>query len=168
VFQDDTPEDKAAIQRVLNQVMVYPLTEFNGQMKTRDWSKSPSFPAPAGAGTGETKWVLPEKFFDQLPQVLQTVPPLPGEEALYGTIKSVLDAAAKDPQIKAILTQTAVASEDELIKPLFEFRNNGRHRKRLEFSAQRRALGHRLSIPHRDGKVEHVRQRAGRNTIHLY
>jgi hypothetical protein len=126
VFQDDTPEDKAAIQRVLNQVMVYPLTEFNGQMKTRDWSKSPSFPAPAGAGTGETKWVLPEKFFDQLPQVLQTVPPLPGEEALYGTIKSVLDAAAKDPQIKAILTQTAVASEDELIKPLFEFRNNGR------------------------------------------
>ena len=65
VFQDDTPEDKAAIQRVLNQVMVYPLTEFDGQMKTKDWSKAPSFPAPAGAGSGETKWVLPEKFFEQ-------------------------------------------------------------------------------------------------------
>lgn len=126
VFQDDTPEDKMAIQRALNQVMVYPMTEFDGQMKTRDWSKSPSFPSPAGAGSGETKWVLPEKFFDQLPEVLQMVPPLPGEEALYGTIKSVLDAGARDPQIKAILTQIAVTAEEELIKPLFAFHNNGR------------------------------------------
>jgi hypothetical protein len=126
VFQDDTPEDKEAIQRVLNQIMVYPLTEYTGEMKTRDWRKAPSFPPPAGAGQGETKWVLPERFFDQLPEVLQSVPPLPGEEALYGTIKSVLDAAAKDPQIKATLVETAVAAENELMKPLFDFHNNGR------------------------------------------
>jgi len=125
-FQDDTPEDKAAIQRVLSQVMVYPLSDFNGQMKSRDWSKTPSFPTPAGAGKGETKWVLPEKFFDQLPEVLQAVPPLPGEEALYGTFKALLAAAAQDPQIKATLTQTAVAAEEELIQPLFAFHNNGR------------------------------------------
>jgi hypothetical protein len=31
VFQDDTPEDKAAIQSLLKQIMVYPLTEFDGQ-----------------------------------------------------------------------------------------------------------------------------------------
>ena len=126
VFQDDTPEDKLAIQRVLSQVMVYPLTEYNGQLKSRDWSKAPSFPPPAGAGSGETKWVVPEKFFDQLPEVLATVPPLPGEEALYGTFRSVLDAAAKNAAIRATLTQTAVMAEDELIKPLFEFHNNGR------------------------------------------
>jgi hypothetical protein len=126
VFQDDTPEDKAAIQSVLRQIMVYPLTEFDGQMKTKDWSKVPSFPAPPGAGKGETKWVVPEKFFDQLPEVLQTVPPLPGEEALYSTFKSLLDAAAKDPQIKATLTQSAIAADEELIKPLFDFHNNGR------------------------------------------
>ena len=82
--------------------MVYPLTEFDGQMKTKDWIKAPSVPAPAGAGKGETKWVDPEKFFDQLPEVLEAVPPLPGEEALYSTFKSVL-AASKDPQIKATL-----------------------------------------------------------------
>jgi hypothetical protein len=126
VFQDDTPEDKVAIQHVLNQVMVYPLTEFNGQMKTRDWSKSPSFPAPTSAGSGETKWVLPEKFFDQLTEILRAVPPLPGEEALYGMINSVMDAAARDPQIKAGLTEIAIAADEELIKPLFEFHNNGR------------------------------------------
>lgn len=126
VFQDDTPEDKAAIQSVLNQVMVYPLSEYDGQMKTRDWSKSPTIPAPATSGKGETKWVIPEKFFDQLPEVMQTVPPLPGEESLYRMIQSVLQAAAKDPQIKAILVETAVAAEDQLIKPLFDFHNNGR------------------------------------------
>jgi hypothetical protein len=106
--------------------MVYPLTEFNGQMKSRDWSKSPSFPTPPGAGSGETKWVIPQNFFDQLPEVLQSVPPLPGEEALYGLFKSMLDAAVHDPQIKATLTQTAVNAEEELIQPLFQFHNNGR------------------------------------------
>jgi hypothetical protein len=125
VFQDDTPEDKIAIQPLLNQVMVYPLSEFNGKMKTKDWKKTPAFPAPAG-GAGETKWVIPEKFFDELPQVMKDIPPLPGEEALYRMMQSVLDAAAKDPQIKATLTQTAIATEEEVIKPLFEFRNNGR------------------------------------------
>lgn len=125
VFQDDTPEDKAAIQSALNQVMVYPVSEYDGQMKTKDWTKAPSFPSPGG-GSGETKWVIPETFFDELADVVKAVPPLSGEEALYGTIQSVLAAAAADPKVKATLTQTAVAAEDELIKPLFEFRNNGR------------------------------------------
>jgi hypothetical protein len=124
VFQDDTPADKAAIQPLLSQVMVYPLTEFDGKMKTKDWTKTPSFPAPASGG-GETKWVIPEKFFDQLPQVMKEVPPLPGEESLYATFQSVLDAAAKDAKIKETLTQTAIATEKDLIGPLFQFHNNG-------------------------------------------
>jgi hypothetical protein len=65
-------------------------------------------------------------YFDQLGEVLEIVPPQPGEEALYGQMKSLLDAATKDPQIKATLTQTAIATEDEVIRPLFEFHNNGR------------------------------------------
>src|SRR5271156_1621050 len=125
VFQDDTPEDKIAIQPLLNQVMVYPLSEFDGKMKTKDWKKTPAFPSPGG-GAGETKWVIPEKFFDELPQVMKDIPPLPGEESLYRMIQSVLVAAVKDLQIKATVTQTAVATEDKIIKPLFEFRNNGR------------------------------------------
>ncbi len=124
IFQDDTPEDKAAVQSLLSQVMVYPLTQFDGKMKTKDWSKTPSFPAPPSTG-GETKWVIPEKFFDELPVVLQQIPPMPGEEALYSTFRSVLGAAAKDPKLKKELVETAVTSEKELIGPLFEFRNNG-------------------------------------------
>ena len=126
VFQDDTPEDKVAIQAVLNQVMVYPLSEFTGQMKTKEWKNTPAFPAPPGAGQGETKWVLPENFFDQLPEVLKAVPPLPGEEALYRMIQSVMDAATKDPAVKKTLQQAAIAAERDLVGPLFQFRNNGR------------------------------------------
>jgi hypothetical protein len=94
-------------------------------MKTKDWKNSPSFPASPSTG-GETKWVIPEKFFDELPIVLKQVPPMPGEEALYATFQSVLDAAEKDPKLKQVLVQTAAASEKEVISPLFEFHNGGR------------------------------------------
>jgi hypothetical protein len=125
VFQDDTPEDKAAIQPLLSQVAVYPLSEFDGKMKTVDWKSTPSYPAPPSTG-GETKWVDPEKFFDELQTILKQVPPMPGEEALYATFQSILDAAAKDPKIKQTLTQTAIAAEKDLISPLFDFHMNGR------------------------------------------
>src|SRR5277367_471859 len=82
IFMDDTTEDKAAIQPLLSQVVLYPLSEFDGKMKTVDWKSTPSFPAPPSTG-GETKWVIPEKFFDELQVILKEVPPMPGEEALY-------------------------------------------------------------------------------------
>jgi len=126
VFMDDTSEDHAAIQPVLSQIDFYPLSQFDGNMKTKDWSKLPHFPAPASKGKGETQWVNPETFFEQLPEVMKEVPPLPGEEALYKWIASVLDAASKDPAIKKTLTETAVTVEDEMISPFFQWRNNGR------------------------------------------
>jgi hypothetical protein len=95
-------------------------------MKTKDWKKAPAFPTPPGQGTGETKWVVPEKFFDELPIVMKMVPPLPGEEALYRMMQSLLDAAAADAQLKATLAQLAAKAEQELIAPLFDFHNNGR------------------------------------------
>lgn len=126
VFMDDTPEDHTAVQPLLSQVVFYPLSRFDGQMKTMDWSKLPDYPAPESSGLGETQWVNPETFFDELPTVMKSVPPLPGEEALYEWIGSVLDAAAKDATIKKTLTETAVAAERELITPFLQWRYNGR------------------------------------------
>src|SRR5437899_7171277 len=45
-FMDDTTEDHAAIQPTLSQIDFYPLSQFDGKMKTKDWSKLPHFPAP--------------------------------------------------------------------------------------------------------------------------
>src|SRR5262249_52547344 len=94
VFMDDTDEDRAAIQSVINQVMVYPLDQYTGELQTTDWSNVPTFPAgDSTSGEQETKWVDPEKFFDELPVVLQEVPGRPGEEALYSLFRSLLEAA---------------------------------------------------------------------------
>ena len=123
IFLNDTDEDRAAIQAVLNQINGYPLAEFDGEMKIKDWSKTPSFPTPPSEG--ENKWVVPEVFFDQLPGVMDLVPPLPGEEALYASIRQVLDAAVRDPEVKKALVEVAVETEEKVIKPLFLWKHNG-------------------------------------------
>jgi hypothetical protein len=128
VFQDDTPEDKKAIQRVINQVVAYPLKDFTGEMKTIDWLKQPNIPVLQSSDDsgGETKWVIPEKFFDQFGEVLTTVDPLPGEQALYAQFRQLLDAASKDPELKKVLIATAIETDEKVIKPFFEWKHNGR------------------------------------------
>ena len=82
VFQDDTPEDKKAIQSVINQVVAYPLKDFTGKMKTIEWSNVPNIPGPkSDASSGETKCVVPEKFFDEFGDALDIVDPLPGPDS---------------------------------------------------------------------------------------
>ena len=87
VFMDDTKEDRIAIQAAINQIVSYPLSQFDGKMKTVDYSKLPTIGHPPKPGAEETKWVVPEKFFDQFPNVLEKVSPLPGEEALYAQFR---------------------------------------------------------------------------------
>jgi hypothetical protein len=123
IFMDDTDEDRAAIQPLVNQINAYPLAEFDGKMKIKDWSGTPSFPTPKVEG--ENKWVVPEAFFDQLPMVMDAVPPLPGEEALYASIRQVLDAAQSDPDVKKALVEVAVETEKDVIGPLFLWKYNG-------------------------------------------
>jgi len=126
IFKDDNEEDTKAVQPVLNQIVFYPLSQYDGKMKTKDWSKLPDFPAPKSAGKGETKWVVPEIFFDELPEVMKLVPPLPGEESLYKWISSVLEAAAKDSMVKQTLRETAIATEHEMLPEYLQWKYNGR------------------------------------------
>lgn len=125
IFMNDTFEDREAIQPLLNQVVAYPLAQFDGKLRTKDWKKVPSFPAPAVQGDEEIKWVQPETFFDQLPNVMKNVLSLPGEEALYALIKSVLQAAESDSGVKKTLKETAIQAESDLIDPLKQWRLNG-------------------------------------------
>jgi hypothetical protein len=124
IFQDDTPEDKRAIQGVLNGIAMYPLAEYAGRMKRMEWSKLPKVPG-APHGEEETRWVSPEKFFDELPAVLADAPPLPGEEARYAQVLAVLAAAKDNPEMKQAMIEAAKDAEDKLVNPLFQFRNYG-------------------------------------------
>jgi hypothetical protein len=130
IFMNDTPEDHAAIQPALSQIQFYPLSQFDGKMKTKNWSKLPTFPVPKEKirpeySTKQPPWVDPATFFDQLPIVMKQVPPMPGEEALYKWIGSVLDAAAKDSEVMKTLRETAFAADKELIAPMMWWRFNG-------------------------------------------
>src|SRR5678810_1231092 len=82
VFMDDTPEDHAAIQPLLSQIVFYPLSRCDGRMKTMAWSKLDRYPAPKSSGAGETKWVNPATFFGELPAVVKSVPPATGRGSL--------------------------------------------------------------------------------------
>ncbi len=119
VFQDDTPEDKKAIQPVLREIVMYPLSEFDGRMKSIDWTKIPHLPA-AASGESETQWVVLEQFFDELSAVLDDAPPLPGEEARYAQVRALLEAAKADKQLKAAMVEAAKECDAQIVKPLFE------------------------------------------------
>ena len=125
IFIEDTPEDRAKVMELLPSVTVYPLEEFDGTMKSEDWAGVPTFPVPDQAGDGEIRWVDPDTFFDQLPEVLDSVPPLPGEESLYGQFRTVLAAADASPEVKKVLVDVAHEAERELITPLLRWEFNG-------------------------------------------
>jgi hypothetical protein len=126
VFQDDNAQDRQAVQTVISGIDVYSLDKFDGKMKKHDWSKLPKLESPMkDAGGAETKWVFPDKFFDELPLVLKDAPPLPGEETRYAQVKSLLSLIKKDPALKKILVEELNKAELEMIDPLLQFRNWG-------------------------------------------
>lgn len=103
---------------------MYPLAEYDGKMKSIEWSELPRMPFKASGG-GEAKWVVPEKFFDELPTVLADAPPFPGEEARYPQVLAVLEAAKRDPALRDAMIQAAAEVEERVVTPLFQFRNYG-------------------------------------------
>jgi hypothetical protein len=125
VFKNDTPEDTRAVQPLIDQVMFYPLSRFDGKMKTTNWARLPHLPPPAAAAE-RARWVSPEDFYDQLPEVMRLVPPLPGEEALYGWITGVFEAAARDPATRKTLVESFVSADKELVAPLLRWHYSGR------------------------------------------
>jgi hypothetical protein len=126
VFMDDTQADRAAIQPLVSHVMMYPLTEYTGAMRSTDWAAAPVFPAGGStSGEQETQWVDPERFFAELPTVMAEVPGRPGEEAWYAWVNSLLEEAASDSRVADLLRAAAVDANQGLLADLFQFRNIG-------------------------------------------
>src|SRR5258706_7537256 len=124
VFMDDTAADRVAVQPVINHIAVYPVAEYDGAMKKTDWSALPKFPADT-TGDDEIRWVLPETFLDELPLVLERVPPMPGEEALYAQARSLLDVTRRDASLKAAALDELAKAETDVVAPTFRFSTFG-------------------------------------------
>lgn len=124
IFMDDTDEDRHAIQSALTGIVMYPLADYDGAMKSKDWTHLPEEPPPPPSEE-ESRWVFPDKFVDELPLVLADAPPLPGEEARYAQVLAVLAAAKANPELKQAMTDGAKDADEKLVAPLFQFRNYG-------------------------------------------
>ncbi|WP_283138224.1 DUF1254 domain-containing protein [Rhizohabitans arisaemae] len=109
------------VGRLAGQVSAYPLTRFDGGFQTQDWSAVPDLPDAFQAGDDVSAWVSPATFFDVLPEVMDEVPPLRGEEAVYRLVRTVLDSSDH----RELLREAAVAADAELIAPLLRFRDVG-------------------------------------------
>ncbi|MEU4435775.1 DUF1254 domain-containing protein [Nocardia rhamnosiphila] len=125
IFMDDTAEDRAAIKPVVNQVMVYPLTEFTGEMRTTDWSDVPAFDPGPAAGGGETQWVTPDRFFDQFADVLSSLDPRPGEEAVHAQLAALWSAARRDPDIAEQMGAAFRGMDRAFVAEAMQWRYNG-------------------------------------------
>ena len=100
---------------------------------------------------------MPETFFDELPTVLQVVPSLPGEEALYGLIKSVLDSAASQCRDQGHVEANGRRSRRGPHRATVRFPPQRQaSRQRLDLAAKRGTLGNRLSVSRCNSKIEHV------------
>ena len=124
-FMNDTEEDRNKIQTIIDQVMAYPLSEFTGKMKTTEWKKLRVIKMPNTSG-GEVKWVIPQKFLDQLHEVLKTVPPLPGEEGLYAQFDAFLKVLEKDPALKKMAIEEILKVDTTLIRDFLQWKYNGK------------------------------------------
>ena len=125
VFMDDTDEDRKAILSVVEGVDVYSLDKYNGKFTKKDWTKLRVYKPEKSGESGESRFVFPDKFFDQLPAVLNDAPPLPGEESKYAAVLVVIAAAQNNPELKNALIDEATKCEEELVDPLLQFRNWG-------------------------------------------
>ena len=55
VQMDDTSEDRKAIQAPIKEIMTYPLSQFDGKMKSFEYANIPAIGDKPAASSGETK-----------------------------------------------------------------------------------------------------------------
>jgi hypothetical protein len=124
VFMNDTDEDRAAIQPVVNQVVAYPLSEFDGTMKTIDWSAAPTIRGrllPAARRSGSCR---------RSSSINSADPRCGSADARRGSALRAIPSHSRRggarPAIKQALLDAAQAAEASTIKKFFEWKHNGR------------------------------------------
>lgn len=121
IFFTAAKGDRTAAVAAATGVMAYPLDDFTGEPRQRDWTRLRWLPCLSR----EDNAVTPDRFLEILPELLDDVPPLPGEEPLYARLRGLVAAVAADPALAAVASAAVHDAEREVVAPLFEFRNVG-------------------------------------------
>ncbi|MEM8606084.1 MAG: DUF1254 domain-containing protein [Myxococcota bacterium] len=126
LFMNDSAEDRAAVQPLINQIAAYPRSEFDGSWVTTDWQNAPRIPYLLGLiKRGPPVWVEPKKFLDQLAEILDRVPPLPGEEPLYDEFRTLIAAAKQDRATRRAVIKTFEDMQTNVIDGFLAWSKNG-------------------------------------------
>ena len=126
LFMNDTAEDRAAVQPLVNQIAAYPLREFDGTWVTNDWQNAPRIPYLLGLiKRGPPVWVEPKKFLDQLAEILDRVPPLAGEEPLYEEFRTLIAATARDRATRRIAVDVFERTQSDVVDGFLRWSENG-------------------------------------------
>jgi hypothetical protein len=122
-----TPETRndERLKLNLSQIAMYPSAKYSGRLKYCDVSKRKWYPSIGDLSREHCKRVHPASFFEDLRVVLNSVPPIPGEEKLYASAHRILEQADEDPKYAIALSRVATDLEQSEIVPLFHFRNVG-------------------------------------------
>lgn len=126
VFMNDTPEDRTAIQPLIDQIAAYSLEDYDGRWVVSDWSKAPRIPYVLGwIKRGPPTWVEPKEFLDQLGEILDRVPPMKGEEPLYESFRTLLVAAEHDRTVRRAIVRTFEETQSGVIDRFMAWSQNG-------------------------------------------
>ena len=119
-----TKED-TTLKSHISQIAAYPLAKYTGRWKVHDWTKRKWYPAIGETSQKRCKLVRPATFFDDLSAVLESVPPLAGEEELYKIAQRIVAKSEANPRVAEALRKIAEEIEESEIVPFFDFTNVG-------------------------------------------
>jgi len=120
---ENSEADRIAAIPVVNQIAAYPLRCFNGSIQIRSWDHPRWLPNLGRAGRARD--VSPDTFFSNFSRVLEDVPPRLGEEEMYARFEQLASEMRLDPDFAHDVVKAARGFDQDLIQPLFEFRNVG-------------------------------------------
>lgn len=123
IAQNDTPEDKRAVQQPLTQVLMYPLADFGGVMKSIDWSGLPHLPAKARPVVGRRS--CPRRSSTCSRPCSPTGRLFLVRRRAMRRCSRCSSALERNPSLKAPMLAAAAEVEQQVVEPLFEFRNYG-------------------------------------------
>ena len=143
----DDKADNAALQPLLQQIMAYPLSEFDGTIKNKDWTELPSFPGSSSAtrnGNGST--LPPSSTCCRRRSMRRGRSPARRRSTRWCARCSTRQRA--DRSLRKALKDAAAEADEILVKPLLavpQFRHSAAAQ--LDHGDQQRRVRHRLSTP---------------------
>ena len=155
------------MQAPLQQVLMYPLAEYDGTDEEHRLEHAAENAVEA-TSAGETKWVAPDTFFDVLPACSPTRRRFRGRKRVMRRCSRCSKLLESNPALKQPMIEAAAEVEEQVVNatlPVPKLRPAAATP--LEHDLQRVCVRRRLLHTYRRGEVEYLRQFAAGNEVLL-